>query len=179
MEVFFTLFTPELIDLIIRKTNRYTALCLAANTACPVRSWETNADEMKAYLGFNILMGMNRLPELYDYWSLDECFHYFPIASRITRKRFLEIQCFLHFVDNSTIVPHGEPAFDRLARVRPVITAVHDTFLANYRPHRDNAIAEAIIKFKGRSSMKQYIPLKPTKHGFKVWVRADGVTGYM
>jgi len=30
----------------------------------------------------------------------------------------------------------------------------------------------------GRSSMKQYIPLKPTKRRFKVWVRADEVTGY-
>ena len=26
--------------------------------------------------------------------------------------------------------------------------------------------------------MKQYMPLKPTKRGFKVWVRADAVTGY-
>ena len=64
MEVFFTLFTPELIDLIVRELR------------CPLLSGQyrssssilgTNADEMKAYLGFNILMGMNRLPELYDY----------------------------------------------------------------------------------------------------------------
>jgi len=26
--------------------------------------------------------------------------------------------------------------------------------------------------------MKQYMPLKPTKRGFKVWVRADAITGY-
>ena len=26
--------------------------------------------------------------------------------------------------------------------------------------------------------MKQYVPLKPTERGFKVWVRADSVTGY-
>ena len=26
--------------------------------------------------------------------------------------------------------------------------------------------------------MKQYLPMKPTKRGFKVWVRADAVTGY-
>ena len=26
--------------------------------------------------------------------------------------------------------------------------------------------------------MKQYLPLKPTKRGFKVWVRADAVTGF-
>lgn len=30
----------------------------------------------------------------------------------------------------------------------------------------------------GRSSMKQFVPLKPTKRGFKVWVRADAVTGF-
>ena len=33
-------------------------------------------------------------------------------------------------------------------------------------------------QFAGRSSMKQYMPLKPTKRGFKVWVRADAITGY-
>ena len=32
-------------------------------------------------------------------------------------------------------------------------------------------IDEAMITFKGRSSMKQYMPMKPTKHGFSVWVR--------
>ena len=26
--------------------------------------------------------------------------------------------------------------------------------------------------------MKQYMPLKPTKRGFKVWVQADAITGY-
>ena len=26
--------------------------------------------------------------------------------------------------------------------------------------------------------MKQYMPMKPVKWGFKVWVRADAVTGY-
>ena len=30
----------------------------------------------------------------------------------------------------------------------------------------------------GRSMMKQYMPMKPVKQGFKVWVRADAVTGY-
>ena len=26
--------------------------------------------------------------------------------------------------------------------------------------------------------MKQYLPKKPVKRGFKVWVRADAVTGF-
>ena len=36
-----------------------------------------------------------------------------------------------------------------------------------------------MIPFKGRSSLKQYMPLKPVKHGIKVWARADSSNGYV
>ena len=44
-------------------------------------------------LGFAILVGINQLPSLADYWKKDQ----------ITRDRFLQIWRFLHFVDNSTL----------------------------------------------------------------------------
>jgi len=43
----------------------------------------------------------------------------------------------------------------------------------------ENAVDEAMIPFKGRSSLKQYMPMKPVKRGFKVWVRADSFNGYI
>ncbi|CAB3232803.1 unnamed protein product [Arctia plantaginis] len=36
-----------------------------------------------------------------------------------------------------------------------------------------------MIAFKGRSTLKQYMPHKPIKRGFKVWVICCAVTGYM
>ena len=36
-----------------------------------------------------------------------------------------------------------------------------------------------MIKFKGCSSLKQYVPLKPVKCGIKTWVRADAQNGIM
>ena len=36
-----------------------------------------------------------------------------------------------------------------------------------------------MVPFKGRSSLKQYVPLKPVRRGFKIWVRADSVNGYV
>ena len=30
-----------------------------------------------------------------------------------------------------------------------------------------------MIKFQGRSSLKQYMPMKPIKRGIKVWTLAD------
>ena len=35
------------------------------------------------------------------------------------------------------------------------------------------------MAFKGRSSMKQYFPIKLVKQGFKIWVHADSHNGYI
>ena len=36
-----------------------------------------------------------------------------------------------------------------------------------------------MIKFKGRSSINQYLPLKPIKRGYKVWCLCDPITAYL
>jgi len=41
------------------------------------------------------------------------------------------------------------------------------------------SIDESMVKFKGRSVLKQYLPLKPIKRGVKVWQRCDAQTGYI
>ena len=119
-------FTPTLVEHIVFETNKYTALCLSSihQGARPPPTWEADAAEIRSYLGFAILMGFCKLPDLYDYWSTDLFLHYFPVTFRISRKRFLEIQRFLHFTDNETTIPCGELGYDRLAKVRPVIEAL-------------------------------------------------------
>ena len=52
-------------------------------------------------------------------------------------------------------------------------------FQKNYNFGRCGTIDESMIKFKGRSSIKQYLPLKPIKRGYKVWCLCDLVTGYL
>ena len=137
------------------------------------------AAEIEAFLGFMILMGINRLPALRDYWRCDPAYHCGPIADRIPRERFFEISRYLHFVDNSEILPHNHPKYDRIWKVRAIVNMVSETFLHNYNPHMQNAVDEAMIPFKGRSSLKQYMPKKPVKRGFKVWVRANSLNGYI
>ena len=36
-----------------------------------------------------------------------------------------------------------------------------------------------MVPFKGRSTLKQYMPMKPVKRGFKAWMLADSHTGYV
>ena len=69
--------------------------------------------------------------------------------------------------------------YDKLAKIRPVLTAVQQTCVHNYSPHKECSVDEAMIKFKGWSTLKQYMPKKPIKRGIKVWVRTDSHTGYI
>ena len=180
-DMFLSFFTPDLIRHITAETNRYAATCLTTPTSSSgsTPEWSTSEEEIRAYLGFCILMGITKLPDLYDYWSSTAALHNFSIASRIPRKRFLEIQRYIHFTNNASIIARGQEGYDRLAKVRPVLESVRKTFLSNFNPHRENAIDEAMVPFKGRSSLKQYVPLKPVRRGFKVWVRADSTNGYI
>ena len=123
-------------------------------------------------------MGICELPEIRDYWAKDPYLHYSPVADRITRDRFKEISRYLHFVDNDTLPARGEEGYHRLQKIPPVVSAINEACLNNYQPNRENSIDEAMIPFKGRSTLKQYVPLKPVKRGFKVWVRADAWNGY-
>ena len=56
---------------------------------------------------------------------------------------------------------------------------IGERFESVYHPHCQCAIDEAMVPYKGRSSLKQYMPQKPVKRGFKVWVRADSTNGYV
>ena len=54
-----------------------------------------------------------------------------------------DIWKFKHFANIDTIVPSGQPGYNRLAKVCPVIDRVRQSFLHNYHPHRQNADDEA------------------------------------
>ena len=193
--IFRLFFTSALVGTIVHETNAYARQVLGDAAS---GKWEdVDANDIWAFLGFALLMGINRLPQLHLYWNTNPAFHYLPIAERITRDRFFAIWRYLHF---TTIPPpsssptvagasstsgasssSSDPTRtqDKLWKVRPIISAVVAACRTNYRPHREQAIDEAMVAFKGRSSMKQYLPMKPVKRGFKIWVRADSHNGYV
>ena len=48
-----------------------------------------------------------------------------------------------------------------------------------YVPSKNITVDEGLVKFNGRLSFKQYMPLKPDKFGRKVWLLADADTYYI
>ena len=41
------------------------------------------------------------------------------------------------------------------------------------------SVDEAMIPFKGQSSLKQYMPKKPVRRGIKVWALSNDSNGYI
>ena len=73
----------------------------------------------------------------------------------------------------------GQPGFDPLFKVRPLLEIFRECCSSKYKPGRAISIDEAMVKFKGRLYFKQYMKSKPTPWGIKVWCSADPSTGYL
>ena len=85
----------------MEQTNSYAEETLGANAYA---SWKAiTCKDIRTFMGFNILMGINRRPSTEDYWKKDPINYYKPIAQRLPRDRFRDISRYLHFVDNSTL----------------------------------------------------------------------------
>lgn len=74
--------------------------------------------------------------------------------------RYEEILRYLHFVDNLTYQPANT---DRIFKIRPLLSALQETFKAAADPEEFQSVDEQIIPFKGLLSIKQYIPKKPSE----------------
>ena len=64
------------------------------------RQFPISEEEFCAFLGVNLLMGINKLPTMKSYWSVDEGLGNSLIQKAITRARFLEMLQNIHFADN-------------------------------------------------------------------------------
>lgn len=140
---------------------------------------ELSVKEFKAFLGIVIIMGFHVLPAIRLYWSTNINFFVPRIANVMTLKRFLQILRYLHLNDNSKMPKKGEEKFDKLYKVRPLLHFLNSVYKNTFYPSRNLSIDESMIGFKGRSSLKQYMPLKPIKRGFKVWAITCAATGFL
>ena len=64
-------------------------------------------------------------------------------------------------------------------KMRPIIDDLNKSFQESYSNEPKQSIDEHMIKFRGRSSMRQYWKTKPFKWGFKWWFRCANWNGYL
>ena len=123
-------------------------------------------------------MGIKKLPSYRDYWSVDPKLSDPFISSLMTVNRFGYFLGNLHLSDTRNEPEKSYPNYDILYKVRHMLTTLNENFKKFLKPGKYQSVDESMIKFKGRSSLKQYMPQKPIKRGYKCWVRADD-SGYV
>lgn len=133
---------------------------------------------MKAFIGCLIVMGIHQLPALKHYWSSDPFFHFESVASVMTASRYKKIIENLHCNDNETQPPKSDPNYDKLHKVKPLLESLNENVRRIYQPSSIVTVDES-IPFKGRYVLKQYMPKKPVKWGYKVWCLCDSLTGQL
>ena len=155
---FFNLmFKDSNFDRIAEETNRYARQAMETK---PDPAWrETDAEEVKAFFALNILFGIKQLPEVYSYWSKNQLLGVPEVQRILPRNHFAKISLYLHLNDKRRELPRGHANHEKLFKVRPILDSIVEAMKSEYRPSKNVSIDEAMIPFKGRLSLKQYMPL--------------------
>jgi hypothetical protein len=175
---FFRLFiTDDFIDACVIYTNTFAQQRIDADTERAAASWhaatwtDTTAEEIKALLGCLIYMGIVCMNDTRDYWAQATAQPF--ITSTFTRHRFLSL------LSNLRVSEDEADEDDQLSKLRAMIDMLTAAIQQHHYPGEELTVDEAMILFKGRSSMRQHIAKKATPTGFKVWMLVDVESNYV
>ena len=152
LQFFLYFFTNDIINYIVEQTNTYSA------SQRPEKPLNISKKEVETFIGVCLYMSLIKMSSCKNYWS--NRFRVEKIAGVMTSKAFLTMKRYLHFCDN------GVANDDRLLKIRALIEMIKQQF--KKVPLEENlSIDELMVPFKGRSSLKQYLPKKLHKWGYK------------
>jgi hypothetical protein len=149
--------SPSLMDYVAECTNEY-ALFKGAKNWVP-----TNSSELYCFIAVLIYMGIVPLPRLPMYWS--PLYSQSFITPLFSANRFRRLLRFFYVSTQE----QQKASTDKLKKVRYFLQQLQQSFSSHFNPTRVMTVDEAMVGFKGRSELKQYIPQKPTKWGYKIW----------
>ena len=168
IDYFYLMFGKESFGILKDQSNLYSV------QVNPNRPANISENEIQQFIGILIMSGVYSFPQQRFYWANDTRVQ--SIASAMSRDRFLSIKKFLHVVDNTNQLNQNDPDYDRAFKVRPLLNIVKENF--RKIPKEENlSVDEQIIPFKGRSVMKQHMPKKPNRWGYKMFLLAGGESG--
>lgn len=182
IDYFNLFFTATFLSTIVLETNRYAANFLNSQVNLKpksrVRAWKPiTLLELKAFIAVILEMGITRRPSIYSYWEQNSrCIPWF--RKMFARDRFQLILKFFHVVDNSTLVPPGQPNYDPCARFSYVVDHANKIFRLYYVPHQQLSIYESLVGTYCHTKIKYMPNKKHHKRGIKFWMLCDAVSNY-
>ncbi|KAG8238629.1 hypothetical protein J437_LFUL018234 [Ladona fulva] len=143
---FHMMFSKEIYELILRKTNHYsfTQFPSSRNLRSHSQTWlDISREELDVFLGLVFHMGIVKISTFQDYWHIDDLHNQPVFRSNMTRDGLFSILQALHFVQNP-------------------------------REDKNLCIDESLVMWRGRLYFRQYIKTKKHKYGIKLDAELGG-----
>lgn len=160
---------------VLTNTNNYARARLGSmppRRRSLFRTWkDVTLQEIKAFIGVIIQMGLVQLSDIKDYWSTHITLSLPFFRSVFSRDRFLQIFWMLHVGET--------PSPTKRSKIQPFLDMMIPLFQLHRTPSREVAVDESMIAFRGRVSFRQYVKGKPQPWGIKAYVLSESTSGYM
>ena len=102
---------------------------------------------MKAYFGLAILFGILNQPRYKNYWSKNPYLGNVAVQNVMTLRRYQKLSEYSHVSDCEADVPKGQPEYDKLGKLRWLIT------------HMQKSVQNSNIQTDTKQLMKEFAPL--------------------
>uniref|UniRef100_T1I3L1 DDE_Tnp_1_7 domain-containing protein n=1 Tax=Rhodnius prolixus TaxID=13249 RepID=T1I3L1_RHOPR len=167
LEAYQVFVNDELIDLIVKETNRYAQQLILKKHSSKSRIsfWKNTDREIKNFFAVVLTMGLVQISNINLYWCKDPIYHNSFISSLMSRDRFLLLLKCLHFSNNEDDTNKQ----NRLRKIEPLIGILTKNFSSVISHGKELVIDESLIPFRGRLIFRQYIPNKAHKYGIKIY----------
>ena len=202
-DYFRLLFSDEIVDLLVEESNNYYKAQLiekygrefrekilsTGSTSSYQYLYVTKGigkEDILAFIGIRIYMGLHKYPRNENYWDNSNLYKT-GINTMMPKNYFFLIAKALHFPEkeeednNSSESEKTENVSNKDPRYK--INLYLEKLAKNFRKYytlgENITIDESLVQFKGRNSMKFYIPMKPHKYGFKIHLLCDADTHYL
>jgi len=132
-----------------------------------------SAEEFNIFVGILLLSSYNIRTNEKDYWSKDSKINSKIVSSAMSRDKFLLIKSKIKLSK-----ANKENDFDKVWKVRKIINLFRENIQQFGFFSTALSIDEMMVRFFGRTSLKQYLPSKPDRYGLKLWALC-GANGYL
>lgn len=177
---FYLLVDSIFLEKICEYTNQYALeLYCSPNTieTSRITRWkDLTVEELKTFLGLAIHTGSIPLNRLQDYWKTHRLYNLPAFRQYMSRDRFLGIlRCLTYCETPSTFTnqPSTSQANpqrnNRLFKVQELVDYFNNKMRYVYYPGRELAIDEAMLLWRGRLQIRQYVKGKRHKYGIKFY----------
>ncbi|GBL73505.1 PiggyBac transposable element-derived protein 4 [Araneus ventricosus] len=123
-------------------------------------------------------MSIVKRPRIADYWAENVTLGNERIKSMLAKNRFLKIKHYFHISDRESELMKNENGFNFSQKVEPLQTYLRGKFMTHFKTTAEVSVDEALVKFKCRLGIIQYMPLKLAKRGIKIWMLCTPYLGY-